>query len=1173
MANFKDWALQYVLSDEEPAQREIATKAAKEIESSGASRTVVGNWAASVQPWMARAQSGYDDQMDDGEDGGGSDIIARAKALGFLAGTLKALDRKLLKTDQVVFLVGFFGAMFSYDHKAGITASAKALRQLYAMRAFKPDMGVKMIEDVSKLKEDFRLQTASTRLEIYELFLSLIQNPAVSSELQHKYGSSCGFTVDLLQLCQNERDPRNLMLWFKIITVILANFSTSTEVTEEIFKAFSAYFPISLRSSATPIGITAEDLKGAVRACFSAHQHIAALTFPFLMQKLDQGDAVTVAVKVDILKTIKACVEQYENPQTSIVPYIEKIWNSLKYEVRNGEVKETIDTTLEVLQAIANKLDGSKTQRLDATLLKSYIDLVFKDCRDDLANPTYTKQAGLLLMTVITSNARAYMLESVSFVDCIRQNFQQPKSPSHTRDLVLILNSFLKARLELIRSRNQGHLEDEEQLKTEPRVHLDALFHDVYLGIWTAKANEPNSENIEILKQVTRGLALLANQQVVQQDGSRALLCSGKICSEICTLLTQCLVRGLTLSSNDNTTNDATFEEEALLALRSVVMVYTPAYEEFVRRATTEIRKRDWENASAYSLDALKNAVSQLAFVGCSQIPSAIASDTTFSNSSSPVQHFITLTTAVLDIFPLSTPGPGTEALANSYAIAGVHAAILFFRDACTAKYQPEALVSYSKSDKNWIEEFGHLPDDWLQNLRVSGDENLSALDENDPEVYRQFLKLSLYLVRHLYRTASSGTQSIWTGRILGQLADIAALVIRNLGEQLQVSCNLGLEAFNFFAGPQTQSPEQISTGPFVELLTRGVLEGLWPGAMADLYNPGGIAEKFLCNTDGLEPFLGLQSEIRASIGSILANKYKGGPSTSDPEVQTVKRVLVFWGEEIRKATTSDGTEPKIFQALNCIAMHIIAGATARQDKAVVDLIPVFKAAIGSEHANSEIVARSLGVLVKDSELLKADNHAIIRRFYKQWAYSHLAKPLYPLASPSADGASAATRYRTAILSIVSNCSFNVYEADVEPLVRLLITTLTERSGLSQRVLSQQLVSALEILVEILSNEPDALKGHLKAIIGGGMKIYEECLPENKHKAEAGGEPARRRNLIMARKLVLQVLGAVPKKFEERYLLPYSLQLQRMLGLACGDPVREVRQIARLARGNWLKVV
>jgi DNA repair/transcription protein MET18/MMS19 len=54
-----------------------------EIENSRASSVVVGNWAASVQQWMASAHA-EDDQMDDGEEGGSGDIIARAK--GMLSG-------------------------------------------------------------------------------------------------------------------------------------------------------------------------------------------------------------------------------------------------------------------------------------------------------------------------------------------------------------------------------------------------------------------------------------------------------------------------------------------------------------------------------------------------------------------------------------------------------------------------------------------------------------------------------------------------------------------------------------------------------------------------------------------------------------------------------------------------------------------------------------------------------------------------------------------------------------------------------------------------------------------------------------------------------------------------------------------------------------------------------
>src|SRR5262249_54968595 len=127
---------------------------------------------------------------------------------------------------------------------------------------------------------------------------SLIEAEAVASELQFKHGATCGFITDLLQMCKNERDPRNLMIWFEILKQFLTEYSPSEEVGEEIFKTFSAYFPISLRTSATPTGITADDLKVSLRECFSAHYRIAAHVFPFLIEKLDQGDSVTVSVKV-----------------------------------------------------------------------------------------------------------------------------------------------------------------------------------------------------------------------------------------------------------------------------------------------------------------------------------------------------------------------------------------------------------------------------------------------------------------------------------------------------------------------------------------------------------------------------------------------------------------------------------------------------------------------------------------------------------------------------------------------------------------------------------------------------------------------------------------------------------------------------------------------------------
>lgn len=464
--------------------------------------------------------------------------------------------------------------------------------------------------------------------------------------------------------------------------------------------------------------------------------------------------------------------------------------------------------------------------------MKDYIDLVFRDCRGDLANPTYTKQAGLLVMTVVTTNIRSYILENVGLVECVRQNLRLPKSPSHTKDLLLILNSFLKSRSDLIKNRKDGHPQDEEQLKGEPKEHLESLFHDTYLRIWTSTSSEV-ADSVDIPKQLLQGMALLANQRAVGETGEDYLLCSANICSEICTLMIQHLVKGLTLSSNDNVSNNGSLEEEAQFSLRTVATVYTPAYDEFVRRATAEIRKRDWTNPSRYSLDALRSLLFHLTYVGCSQIPTRIDSDASVSHPFSPLQHFTSFTTAMVSLFPLS---PSTseadtqkESPANSYVIAALHAGLLFFRDACASKYGPDALDACSKADGNWLEGLEHVLDDRVRGLSsAKAGITSESLEEDDPEVYRQFLCLGLLVTRYLYRAAVSGPQSLWNGGILFQLSNIAAATVRSLGEQLQKSCNLAHEAFNFFGSGGSARPQ-------TEILTRGILEGLWPGAMTEL--------------------------------------------------------------------------------------------------------------------------------------------------------------------------------------------------------------------------------------------------------------------------------------------------------------------------------------------------
>lgn len=187
--------------------------------------------------------------------------------------------------------------MFDVDHKAGIMASATALSRIIAMKAFSASNGKDIVQKVCALRDDFARQISRTRLAVYGLLRSLLGNPSVANDLQQRDGEDGQFMKDLLQLCQSERDPDCLMVWFDTLRLYLEDYSFSKETLEEVYGAFKAYFPITLPRTAQS-GVTPEELKLQLRKCFSSNYRLADLAIPFLIGKLDQGDGVTVNVKV-----------------------------------------------------------------------------------------------------------------------------------------------------------------------------------------------------------------------------------------------------------------------------------------------------------------------------------------------------------------------------------------------------------------------------------------------------------------------------------------------------------------------------------------------------------------------------------------------------------------------------------------------------------------------------------------------------------------------------------------------------------------------------------------------------------------------------------------------------------------------------------------------------------
>ncbi|KAK7908040.1 MMS19 nucleotide excision repair [Apiospora marii] len=722
MASFDDLALKYVLSDGD--DNDSPVQAATAIESA-ANRLAVGQWVASINRWMTSP----DDAADD-------DLISRAKALGFLARTLESLKRSSLKPDQVKLLVGFFNSLFSSDHRAGISASSRALKQLTSMDGFRPTLGSEIITSVTKLGDDFMRQTPTTRLEIYDLVLGLLSNSLVAEDLAYQHGNSCDFMITLVDVCRSERDPQNLMKWFEILRLFLQNFSPAKEVLVEVFKSFSDYFPITLRASVTPSGITVDDLKGAVRACFASHYRIADMSIPFLLNKLDQGDAVTVTVKVDILLTLEACVAQYEHVAQGVVPYANQIWASLKYEVRNGEIRDTIDATLKAI--------GTLAKRLPEADLRDFFSAAWRDLGDDLSNATYTSQAGQLLTSIAAASSKSFSLVAETAMPHITTTLRQTQSESHQADILALLNSLLLVRSALIDVAGEN-----DNLKDD--LFGDELFADAYARIWESGAGP------HVLAKAMDGMASLVSQRASGPDSR--IICSQQVCENVFQWLALSSIiyplEGKSLVQNASEEDSLAICNAATTALGRAVPLYPPGFQQLVFDFLSTMPKF-LGNKQAHATDqaALLNDVAlRLTRIGCSA-PVKLGS---------PLLNFVVLINGLLQGLHSLLKEPPVYWIA---ILDAIHVAILRSADTLAALLPDKESLSppgdNATNRQQWITGVDkYVPGLPRIDLDQLGDLDLTLKSLNEMEgdavsSYKQFQGYSIHVVSQLYRRFTS---------------------------------------------------------------------------------------------------------------------------------------------------------------------------------------------------------------------------------------------------------------------------------------------------------------------------------------------------------------------------------------------------------------------------------
>jgi DNA repair/transcription protein MET18/MMS19 len=192
-------------------------------------------------------------------------------------------------------------AFFKSHMRTGVLEATMALEKLASEPRCKAAQRVSIFEGIARLGDDFNMQTIPTRLQVYGVLLFLLQNSVLQPRLQDKLNDDPTIIPDLLNVFHLEKEPRALLLCYQIQRELVRGFLLHENALKEIFESFSSFFPISLRRAPSAGDVTVEELKLSLRDCFAASGKLAPQTFPFLLDKLDHGDALVISVKVGLL--------------------------------------------------------------------------------------------------------------------------------------------------------------------------------------------------------------------------------------------------------------------------------------------------------------------------------------------------------------------------------------------------------------------------------------------------------------------------------------------------------------------------------------------------------------------------------------------------------------------------------------------------------------------------------------------------------------------------------------------------------------------------------------------------------------------------------------------------------------------------------------------------------
>ncbi|XP_026830696.1 MMS19 nucleotide excision repair protein homolog isoform X2 [Ooceraea biroi] len=419
------------------------------------------------------------------------DNVTRGKGITVLSSVLSQLSQDYLTELELQYIVAFYCDRMK-DHHSIIPPVLNGVLAIANMTRLPQSAPSSLLRAIFE-NVQCQSQLFAERQTVYLIFKSFVEN-----KLDYLKSMGPDLVYGIISSIDGERDPKNLMLLFGILSQFIKEFPLG-HLTEETFEVLACYFPVDFNPTDTEnLSVTREDLAESLAPCLCATPEFANYCIPLIIDKL--YSTLRVA-KLDSLHLLRDGVPTFGSSRMK--QYLPELWIILQKEILSGRDAEVKDAALEAIASLVKVLSD------DEATCKDFINKIIADIKSSLHDVQLSlyRPAQKLLETMATvSKAICVQILQAVVPLCIGQ-YSTKISSNDKIVLIDTLNSFMG-----ICSNHEFSIQ-ELAWANIPQTYLDDL----------------TVENIELKSKVCLGLTL---QKAHLNDVQRSVVYNA-ICNEI----------------------------------------------------------------------------------------------------------------------------------------------------------------------------------------------------------------------------------------------------------------------------------------------------------------------------------------------------------------------------------------------------------------------------------------------------------------------------------------------------------------------------------------------------------------------------------------------------------------------------------------------------------------